>query len=104
VTLTNTSTQKPPPPKPPNTRITKTTVHRKRHTVRFAFRASQHGATFRCTLAKSGHKSTSHKCSSPKTYRRLTKGRYMFTVRASGKGGTDKTPARKRFRLTRGGR
>jgi hypothetical protein len=103
VTLTNTSTVPPPPKKtpPPNTRIIKTTIHQKKHTVRFAFRANQYGATFRCTLAKSGHKRASHKCSSPKTYRRLTKGRYRFTVRASGKGGADKTPATKRFRLTR---
>jgi hypothetical protein len=99
VTVTNTSTKKPPPKPRPNTSLVKTTINQRRHTVRFAFRASQHGATFHCALAKSGRKRTYHKCTSPKTYRKLTKGRYLFTVRASGKGGTDKTPARKRFRI-----
>jgi hypothetical protein len=101
VTLTNTSTKKPPPPKKPRpkTSLKKTTINQKRHTARFAFRANQHGATFHCALAKSGHKRRYHSCTTPKTYRKLKKGRYLFTVRASGKGGTDKTPARKRFRI-----
>ncbi len=38
-------------------------------------------------------------CRSPKTYKHLPPGRYRFTVRAVGAGGTDLTPARRTFRI-----
>ncbi len=40
-------------------------------------------------------------CTSPKKYKRLKTGRYVFTVRAVGPFGVDTTPVRKKFRIKR---
>jgi hypothetical protein len=41
------------------------------------------------------------RCKSPKTSTHLAKGHYRFEVRAVGPGGTDKTPAKRMFTITR---
>jgi hypothetical protein len=89
----------------PNTKITKAKVKHRRHKAKFKFKATGATATsFQCKLKRKRHKATGWKrCSSPKTYRHLKRGRYTFKVRAIGPGGKDKTPAKKSFRIKRRG-
>jgi streptogramin lyase len=79
--------------------------------VRFKFRSPDPGATFQCRLkrlpakkkAKSSKASKQAKwggCKSPRKYR-LGPGRYRFEVRAVLAGVTDKTPAKRVFRIVR---
>ena len=86
----------------PNTKITKTKVNHRRHKVKFKFKATRAAATrFQCNL-KGKRKATGWKrCSSPKTYKRLKRGRYKFKVRAIGPGGKDNSPATDKFRIKR---
>ncbi len=96
--------------RPPNTVIRKITISRRAHKAQFAFKAIGLSTGFECALAevtaktkraRAGRTSKMHfsTCSSPKTYEKLMSGRYMFSVRAIGPGGTDKTPATRRFRI-----
>jgi Putative Ig domain len=68
-----------------------------------AFRFSGIGDTesFLCALSGPGRHAVFKPCTSPQTYRNLRPGRYAFSVRASGPGGTDATPAKRRFRVPR---
>jgi hypothetical protein len=83
----------------PDTRITHSTVSSSKGTASFKFTGSSGaGATlsFQCKLDKSAYKS----CRSPKTYKRLKKGKHVFKVRAKDSSGTiDPTPAKKRFKI-----
>jgi streptogramin lyase len=107
----------PPPPQSggaPQTTITKgpkgkvVTKGKRAKRVRFAFASSIAGSTFRCSLAKRGKRNKSERrlarprsCKSPKVYKRLRPGRYVFSVRASAAGVADPTPATRRFRVVR---
>jgi hypothetical protein len=84
---------------PPNTRITKATINAARHTATFRFTSVGAASHFQCRLKKADHPASYRSCTSPRTYRRLTRGRYTFSVRAIGPGGTDPTPAAYRFRI-----
>ena len=81
----------------PNTKITKRpnpVIHQPKATFKFkAIPAA--GASFQCKLDSKPYK----RCSSPKTYRHLDKGRHKFKVRAKGPGGTDPTPATAGFKV-----
>jgi hypothetical protein len=55
----------------------------------FTFRASQPGASFKCSL--DGAAATT--CTSPATYTALAEGAHSFSVTATTSGGTDTTPA-----------
>ena len=70
----------------------------RRRTVRFRFRSSEGGSTFRCKLDGRPFR----RCRSPRIYRNLTPGRHTFRVRAIDQAGnTDPTPARFTFRILR---
>jgi hypothetical protein len=87
----------PPDTTAPTTRITsgpsgKRTLHR----ATFRFASNEKGSTFMCRLDSRPWRS----CSSPKTYRGLTKGRHVFRVYAKDKAGNrDLTPAIRRWRI-----
>lgn len=91
---------RPKKPPPPNTKITKARIGKGKAT--FRFHATGAASGFRCALVRRGH-GTRHphfkRCFSPKTYRHLKPGRYLFSVRAVGAGGSDPTPAGHRFRI-----
>lgn len=94
-----------PPPAAPNTKITKTKINQQRDKATFRFKAVGTATGFQCKLKRAHHrkpKAVFRRCSSPKTYRHLKPGRYTFKARAKGPGGTDPTPARKRFRIKNG--
>jgi streptogramin lyase len=107
-----------PPPSPPDgapqTTITKaptgrvTTKRRLAKRVRYAFTSSIGGSTFECSLRKKGKRNKREKrlarfqrCTSPKIYKRVRIGRYVFGVRATADGITDPTPARRKLRIVR---
>jgi hypothetical protein len=90
----------------PDTRITFAKVTRRKHTARFRFRAIGAASGFECELIRrSGRhrkKPGFRRCASPKLYRHLKPGRYVFRVRAiEGRLGrlTDPTPAKRKFRI-----
>ena len=110
VTASDRSPQEPPPPQetppppaasPPDTKITKATVNSAKHRAKFTFNARGEATGFQCRLGRAAHfkLATFRDCSSPKTYARLKRGRYLFRVRAVGPGGPDPTPAKKAFRI-----
>ncbi len=80
---------------PPDTKIVKGPP-KKTHktTVKFKFTSTEAGSTFQCKLDKKPFK----KCASPKKYRKLKPGKYVFKVRAIDKAGNvDPTPAKRKF-------
>lgn len=98
----------PPPPKPvgaPNTRLLRARILPRRGVARFFFRAVGRATGFECALvrrsAKRRKRARFRPCRSPKTYRRLRPGRYLFAVRAKGPGGRDARPAKRRFAIKR---
>jgi hypothetical protein len=92
----------PPPPPPPNTRITKAKIKKKRGKAKFNFNATGQATGFQCQLKRKGHGSKPYKrCTSPKKYKRLKRGKYTFKVRAVGPGGKDHSPAKKKFKSKR---
>jgi Bacterial Ig-like domain len=98
----NTTTPPPgttPPPADPSTaadtRLLSTTIRRAKRKVTFTFRSVGAASGFQCALARKGKRARFRPCTSPKTYKRLKRGRYAFRVRAVG----DTTPARRAFRI-----
>jgi hypothetical protein len=90
------------PPAPPNTRITKAKIKKKRGKAKFNFNATGQATGFQCQLKRKGHGSKPFRsCSSPKKYKRLKRGKYTFKVRAVGPGGKDPSPATKSFKSKR---
>jgi hypothetical protein len=71
--------------------------------ARFEFRAIGDATAFRCALAKGRPKKAPKlaPCRSPRAFSRLQARRYTFFVAAMGPGGTDRTPARRSFRIRR---
>jgi hypothetical protein len=84
---------------PPNTKVTGSAVE-STHAV-FRFKATGASTRFSCALARNRAKPKFATCKSPKKFTGLKKGHYEFLVRAVGPGGTDKTPATRRFTVTR---
>ena len=104
------STSLPPTPSPPHgTTITKSKIKKKKHSARFSFKASGTVTGFQCALAKQkkgkhGKKKKKVKlvfrsCASPKTYKHLKHGRYIFEVRAVNGAGVDPKPAVRKFKI-----
>jgi hypothetical protein len=83
----------------PDTKITKVKIDRTKGRARFRFRAAGQATSFQCALTKKHRKPSFRNCRSPKAYRGLGHGRYLFEVRAVGPAGPDPTPAKRRFRL-----
>lgn len=86
---------------PPNTRITQATIGSNKGKAVFKFKASGTKTGFQCALvSKKQRKPRFKSCRSPKTYKHLKNGRYTFEVRATGPGGKDPSPAKKRFKIS----
>ena len=97
----------------PNTTLTRARIDSHRHSATFTFKATGDAAGYQCALAMlpngTPHKRALHYhvCASPKYYTDLTKGSYIFYVRAVtraylyrlGPDGTDKTPATHDFTI-----
>jgi hypothetical protein len=103
---------KSPPGKtpPPGTVITRVKANPKKRSASFRFHATGSATSLQCTKVRLPAPRRHHKhprapkphfrtCRSPKTYKQLPAGRYRFSVRAVGAGGTDLTPARRSFRI-----
>lgn len=91
------------PLRPPHgTKITRAKIGR--HRATFRFRASGTVKGFKCAVARRKKppkkpKLVFKRCKSPKTYKHLKRGRYLFEVRAFNAAGVDPKPASKRFRI-----
>ena len=102
-----------PPPTtltpPHGTKITKARIKKRRHKATFSFKASGTVTGFQCALAKQKKKRKHSKkkkvklvfksCRSPKTYKHLKHGHYIFEVRATNAAGVDPHPAVKKFKI-----
>jgi LmbE family N-acetylglucosaminyl deacetylase len=85
-------------PAPPTTKLLKAKVEL--GTATFVFAAQGSATRFRCALAPIKLKLTYKNCSSPRTYRHLSAGVYVFKVKAVGTGGADPQAITRRFRVT----
>jgi hypothetical protein len=90
----------PPPPAAPNVSLVSAKVNG--HAFTAKFKAAGKVSGFQCALvvvpARKGAKTPAPRyvsCHSPKTYRGLRKGKYVFYVRAFGPGGTGAVAAHK---------
>ena len=85
----------------PKTKIIDSSVDQKKRKAKLSFTATGGSTGFECALVKqrSAKPPAFRSCRSPKTYRHLKPGKYDFSVRALGPGGTDATPATKSFRI-----
>jgi streptogramin lyase len=101
-----------PPTDPPETTIDKAPkkleAGKKGAKAKFKFSSATAGATFECSLKRKGKRNAREQklaqyadCESPKTYKKLRKGKYKFGVRASAGGQTDTTPATAKFKVKR---
>ncbi len=64
----------------------------------FKFASGEPGSKFLCKLGKKKFKP----CTSPKTYKKLKRGKHVFRVRARDRAGNvDPTPMVKRFKIKR---
>jgi hypothetical protein len=87
-------------PGPPETMLTGTRMNFRRQKVRFGFEATGSATGFLCKLNRPHRPATTLKdCGSPKAFKHIRPGRYLFLVRAYGPGGLDPTPARKRLTI-----
>ena len=88
-----------PPPtdtKRPQTTFTKVKIGKR--SVKFKFKSSEKGSTFKCSLDGKRFRS----CKSPKKLKRLKKGRHIFRVRAiDAAGNVDRSPVKRKFRIGR---
>jgi hypothetical protein len=111
----NTVSPPPPPatvrPAAPGTTLKKAKIDSAKGTAAFTFSGSGAVSGFACELVRpvakatrSGKKPKPKKpsfagCGSPKAYKNLKPGRYTFKVEATGPGGTDLTPALRKFKI-----
>ena len=91
-------------PARPNTLITRAAISTSRRAATFTFKASGRATSFRCALVKLPAKKHGRPpqpqygpCKSPKAYKHLKPGNYIFYVSARGPGGLDPTPATHKF-------
>ncbi len=92
-----------PAPTPPDTTAPKTSLRKARinqakRKATFTFGSGEAAAGFLCKLDKQRFKP----CRSPKTYKKLKRGKHVFRVKARDRAGNlDRTPIVKRFRIKR---
>lgn len=97
-TVTGCGTGATPTVSAPDTRLVRSKIRPGGAT--FAFRGTGDVTGFQCKLSrKKGSRSRFHSCPSPKAYKHLRPGDYLFRVRAVGPGGTDPTPAKRKFAI-----
>jgi hypothetical protein len=90
----------PSPATPPQTKLKKTQIDAGKGKASFRFKGSGDLTGFQCALASGKRtKPKFRPCRSPKTYKKLAPGTYVFKVRAVGPGGPDATPAKKQFTI-----
>jgi hypothetical protein len=94
------------PHKAPNTRLLSERINSKAHSATFRFKARGKATGFRCALVRrptrKGAKTPAPKysaCRSPKTFKHLKVGKYVFYVRAVGPRVVNKTPASYGFKI-----
>ena len=88
-------TPKPSEPSAPETTITKGPKKTRKARPKFRFTSSDPSARFQCRLDKGSFSA----CASPLTTPKLRPGKHRLQVRAVGAGGTDPTPAVRKFRI-----
>ena len=88
-------TPKPAAPSAPDTTITKGPKKTRKTRPKFKFTSSDPAATFQCKLDKGKFAP----CASPFKTPKLRPGKHKLQVRAVGAGGTDPTPAVRKFRV-----
>jgi hypothetical protein len=83
---------------PPRTSLRRARINHAKHKATFSFASSERGSRFLCKLDRRKYKP----CTSPKTYKRLRRGKHVFRVKARDRAGnTDRTPIVKRFKIKR---
>ena len=83
---------------PPKTLLRKTRINHAKRTATFSFASGERGSRFLCKLDRKKYK----RCTSPKTYRKLKRGKHVFRVKARDRAGNvDRTPIVKRFKIKR---
>ena len=101
---TPTVTPAPPAPPapdvvPPRTSLRRAQISQARNTATFRFASNEPGSRFLCKLDAKKFSA----CTSPKTYKKLRPGGYVFRVKARDRAGNvDRTPTVKRFKMKRG--
>jgi hypothetical protein len=87
-------------PPAPHTLLLAATVDASARTATFRFRASGSANGFDCALMPApAHPPRYSRCHSPKSYRALAAGSYVFEARAVGLGGFDHSPLTYRFTI-----
>jgi hypothetical protein len=87
-----------PVPAVPDTTVTASKIKAAKHKATFTFTGTS-ATGFQCRLKKAHHAASYASCSSPRTYKHLSGGKYKFFVRAVGPGGTDGSPAKVPFKI-----
>ena len=87
-----------PVPAVPDTTVTASKIKPAKHKATFTFTGTS-ATGFQCRLKKAHHAASYASCSSPRTYKHLSGGKYKFFVRAVGPGGTDGSPAKVPFKI-----
>lgn len=79
----------------PATTIVKATIRKRSAKFRFEGSADGESLSFECKLDKRPFRA----CTSPKSYKKLKRGKHRFAVRAVGLSASDPTPAVRKFRI-----
>ncbi|MEA2132258.1 MAG: hypothetical protein QOC68_167 [Solirubrobacteraceae bacterium] len=98
-TVTPSPTTAPPPDTTaPRTLLRKAQINQAKRRATFRFASGEAGSRFVCKLDKKPYKP----CTSPKTYKKLKRGKHVFRVKARDRtGNVDRTPVVKRFKIKR---
>ena len=82
----------------PSTLLRTSRINQAKRKATFRFASAEKGSTFQCKLDRKKFKP----CTSPKTYKKLKRGKHVFRVKARDRAGNvDKTPIVRRFRIKR---
>jgi hypothetical protein len=82
----------------PKTSLRAARINQAKRKATFRFGSGEKGSKFLCKLDKKKYKP----CTSPKTYKKLARGKHVFRVKARDKAGNvDRTPIVKRFKIKR---
>jgi len=97
-TPTVTPAPTPPDTTAPRTSLRKARINQAKRKATFRFGSGEAGSRFACKLDRQRFKP----CTSPKTYKKLKRGKHVFRVKARDRAGNvDATPMVKRFRIRR---
>jgi hypothetical protein len=86
--------------KAPSTSLRSGTIDQAKRKATFRFGSGEKGAKFLCKLDRKKYKP----CTSPKTYKKLKRGKHVFRVKARDRAGNvDRTPIVRKFKIKRPG-